>query len=287
MKKDVVKRHKSQNCPAKKPAKYAKKSAKNKIQILSSASHSQQFAEDWVVEKDFTCVRLGLLRFTQAIAFFLLFFSIPIADYLIHAIEEYEIFIIFSIFFIAILSAVLLINPCMIFRSVNWLQQGNIKLKGQQIELKIDNKIHHISVLNIKKFKCYKINNYRAKIEVLKIIIKMKNGSKFSLYQSTNFSENIYILYSVGVMIESILPDHFEKINKGDWLHRKETNHYADTLATVLVIIFIGIVIYFKMNDFLFIMAMLVLIIIAPRFTLFIASTQHSSDTYIYYINRT
>ncbi len=287
MKKDVVKRHKSQNYLAKKPARYAKKSAKSKIQILSSASHSQQFADDWVVEKDFTCARLGLLRFTQTIAFFLLFFSIPIADYLIHPIEEYEIFIIFSIFFIAILSAILLINPCMIFRGVNWLQQGNIKLKDQQIELKIDNKIHHISVLNIKKFKCYKINNYRAKIEVVKIIIKMKNGSKFFLYQSTNFSENIYILYSVGVMIESILPDRFEKINKGDWLHRKETNHYVDTLATVLVIIFIGIVIYFKMYDFLFIMAMLVLIIIAPRFTLSIASTQHSSDTYIYYINRT
>lgn len=287
MKKYIAKHNKSQKRPAKKPARYAKKSANSKIQILSSASHSQQFAEDWVVEKDFTCVRLGLLRFTQAIAFFLLFFSIPIADYLIHAIEEYEIFIVFSIFVTAIVSAALLINPCMIFRGVNWLRQGNIKLKGQQVELKIDNKIHHISVLNIKKFKCYKINNYRAKIEVVKIIIKMKNGSKFSLYQSTNFSENIYILYSVGVMIESILPDRFEKINKGDWLHRKETKHYADILAAVFVIIFIGIVIYFKMYDFLFIMAMLVLIVIAPRFTLSITSTQHNSDTYIYYVNRT
>lgn len=283
MKKDIVKRSKNK----KRPVKNYAKCAKNKIQILSSASHSQQFAEDWVVEKDFTCVRLGLLRFTQAIAFFLLFFSIPITDYLIHAIEEYEIFIMFSIFFIAILSAVLLINPCIIFRGVNWLQQGNIKLKGQQIELKIDNKIHHISVPNIKKFKCYKINNYRAKIEVLKIIIKMKNGSKFSLYQSTNFSDNIYILYSVGVMIESILPDRFEKIDKGAWLHRKETIHYADILTVVFITTFIGIVIYFKMYDFLFIVSMLVLIIIAPRFTLFVTSTRHSSDTHIYYINRT
>lgn len=281
MKKNIAKHNKSQKRP-----KHGKKSAKSKIQILSSASHSQQFIKDWVVEKDFTYVRLGLLRFTQAIAFFLIFFSIPIAGYLMHAIEEYEIFIVFSIFVTAIVSAALLINPCVIFRGVNWLRQGNIKLEGQKIELKIDNKIHHISVLNIKKFKCYKINNYRAKIEVVKIIIKMKDGSNFSLYQSTNFSENIYILYSVGVMIESILPDSFEKINKGDWLHRKETNHYADILAAVFVIIFIGIVIYFKMYDFLFIMAMLVLIVIAPRFTLFIASTQHSSDTYIYYVNR-
>lgn len=283
MKRNVVNHHKSQ----KRPAKYAKKSAKSKIQILSSASHSQQFAEDWVVEKEFTCVRLGLLRFTQAIAFFLLFFSIPIADYLIHAIEEYEIFIMFSIFFIAILSAVLLINPCMIFRGVNWIQQGNIKLKGQKIELKIDNKIHHIPLLDIRKFKCYKTTNYRAKIEAVKIIIKMKDGSKFSLYQSTNFSENIYILYSVGVMIESILTDHFEKIDKGAWLHRKETIHYADILTVVFITTFIGIVIYFKMYDFLFIVSMLVLIVIAPRFTLFVTSTQQSSDTYIYYINRT
>ncbi|MGP5059914.1 hypothetical protein ACTXIV_14625, partial [Psychrobacter celer] len=94
------------------------------------------------------------------------------------------IFIVFSIFVTAIVSVALLINPCMIFRSVNWLSQSNIKLEGQQIELKIDNKIHHLSVLNIKKFKCYKVNNYRAKIEVVKIIIKMKDGSKFSLYQS-------------------------------------------------------------------------------------------------------
>ena len=65
-----------------------------------------------------------------------------------------------------------------------------------------------------------------------------------------------------------------------------ETAHYADILTAVFIIIFIGIVIYFKMYDFLFIIAMLVLIVIAPRFTLFIASTQHSSDTYIYYVNR-
>ncbi|MDN5664654.1 MAG: hypothetical protein L0G41_00335 [Psychrobacter sp.] len=282
MKKYIAKHNKSQKCPA----KYAKKSAKSKIQIFSSASHSQPFTKDWVVEKDFTCARLGLLRLTQAIAVSLLSFSIPIASYLIDAIEKYEIFIVFSIFVTAIVSVALLINPCMIFRGVNWLSQSNIKLEGQQIELKIDNKIHHLSVLNIKKFKCYKVNNYRAKIEVVKIIIKMKDGSKFSLYQSTNFSENIYILYSVGVMIESILPDSFEKINKGDWLHRKETAHYADILTAVFIIIFIGIVIYFKMYDFLFIIAMLVLIVIAPRFTLFIASTQHSSDTYIYYVNR-
>lgn len=282
MKKYIAKHNKSQKCPA----KYAKKNAKSKIQVFSSASHSQPFTKDWVVEKDFTCARLGLLRLTQAIAVSLLFFSIPIASYLMGAIEKYEIFIVFSIFVTAIVSVALLINPCMIFRGVNWLSQSNIKLEGQQIELKIDNKIHHLSVLNIKKFKCYKVNNYRAKIEVVKIIIKMKDGSKFSLYQSTNFSENIYILYSVGVMIESILPDSFEKINKGDWLHRKETAHYADILTAVFIIIFIGIVIYFKMYDFLFIIAMLVLIVIAPRFTLFIASTQHSSDTYIYYVNR-
>lgn len=283
MKKDVVKRSKNKKRPAKNYAKYAK----NKIQIFSSAHHSQQFEDNWVVEKEFTCVRLGLLRCTQIIAAFLMIFSIPVASYLMHAVEGYEIFIVIAVFVVAILSVALLINPSMIFRGVNWLRQGNIKLKGKQIELKIDNKIHHIPVLDIRKFKCYKTTNYRAKIEAVKIIIKMKDGSKFSLYQSTNFSENIYILYSVGVMIESILPDRFEKINKGDWLYRKETNHYADTLATVLVIIFIGIIIYFNMYDFLFIMAMLVLIIIAPRFTLFIASTQHSSDTYIYYINRT
>ena len=283
MKKDVVKRSKNKKRPVKNYAKYAK----NKIQIFSSAHHSQQFEDNWVVEKEFTCVRLGLLRFTQVIAAFLMVFSIPVASYLMHAVEGYEIFIVIAVFVVAILSVALLINPSMIFRGVNWLRQGNIKLKGKQIELKIDNKIHNIPVLDIRKFKCYKTTNYRAKIEVVKIIIKMKDGSKFSLYQSTNFSENIYILYSVGVMIESILTDHFEKIDKGAWLHRKETIHYADILTVVFITTFIGIVIYFKMYDFLFIVSMLVLIIIAPRFTLFVTSTQHSSDTHIYYINRT
>lgn len=287
MKKDVVKRSKNKKRPVKNSAKYAKKSDKNKIQIFSSAHHSQQFEDNWIVEKEFNCVRLGLLRFTQIIAAFLMVFSIPVASYLMHAVEGYEIFIVIAVFVVAILSVALLINPSMIFRGVNWLRQGNIKLKGKQIELKIDNKIHHIPVLDIRKFKCYKTTNYRAKIEAVKIIIKMKDGSKFSLYQSTNFSENIYILYSVGVMIESILTDHFEKIDKGAWLHRKEAIHYADILTVVFITTFIGIVIYFKMYDFLFIVSMLVLIIIAPRFTLFVTSTQHSSDTHIYYINRT
>ncbi|HCT73402.1 MULTISPECIES: hypothetical protein [Psychrobacter] len=283
----MAKRNKSQKRALKETERYAKKSTKNKIQIFSSAPHSQQFKDNWVVEKDFTCVRLGLLRFTQIIAAFLIIFSIPVAGYLMHAVEEYAIFIVIAVFVTAILSAALLMNPSMIFRGVNWLRQGNIKLKGKQIELKIDNKIHYISVLNIRKFKCYKINNHRSKIEVLKIIIKMKDGSKFSLYQSTNFSRNIHILHSVGVMIESILPDHFEKIDKGAWLHRKETIHYTDMLTVIFITTFIGIVIYFKMYDFLFIVSMLVLIVIAPRFILFITSTQHSSDTYIYYINRT
>lgn len=286
MKKNIIKRNKSQKRAVKKPSRYGKKSIESKIQIFNSASHSQQFENDWAVEQDFTCVRLGLLRFTQIIAIFLIFFSIPIAGYLMHAIKDYDIFIVIAMFITAILSAVLLINPSVIFRGVNWLRQGHIKLKGNKIELRVDNKIQYISVTNIKKFRCYKINNYRSKIEVLKIIIKMKDGSKFFLYQSTNFNENIYILYSVGVMIESVLSDNFEKIDKGAWLYRKETIYYTNILTVFFVTIFTGIVIYFKMYDFLFIIAMLVLIIIAPRFTLFIMGTQHSGDTYIHYINR-
>ncbi|MGP5203748.1 hypothetical protein ACTXKB_13415 [Psychrobacter aquimaris] len=286
MKKNIIKRNKSQKGALKETERYAKKSTKNKIQIFSSAPHSQQFKDSWVVEKDFTCVRLGLLRFTQIIAAFLMIFSIPVAGYLMHAVEEYAIFIVIAVFVTAILSAVLLINPSVIFKGVNWLRQGHIKLKGDKIELRVDNKIQYISVTNIKKFRCYKINNYRSKIEVLKIIIKMKDGSKSFLYQSTNFNENIYILYSVGVMIESVLSDNFEKIDKGAWLYRKETIYYANILTVFFVTIFTGIVIYFKMYDFLFIIVVLVLIIIAPRFTLFIMGTQHSGDTYIHYINR-
>ena len=111
----------------------------------------------------------------------------------------------------------------------------------------------------------------------------MKDSSEFYFYQSTKLDADVDTLFDIGHVIVAALPDSFEKVSRGAWLHTKKTTYYANVLT---IFIFISLAVYYKIYDAVGIVFALLPIAIMPRLMFFVLKSENNLNTNIIYTNK-
>lgn len=255
---------------------------KREYQTIQFANHTQSVEKGWVYETDFSYARSGLIRIVTIVASILILSSFPFALYLIFTFERF-----IPILIILVITVVFLVElikkPHTILRSVKWIDQGNIQIQEGQVDLTLGNQLHSISLANVKRYQCHQFIGTRPYAKAVKIIVKMKDSSEFYFYQSTKLDADVDALFDIGHVIVSALPDSFEKVSRGAWLHTKKTTYYANVIT---VLLFIALAICYKINNEIGIAFALLPIAIMLRLMLFVLKSENNLNTDIIYTNK-
>lgn len=267
------------NCSQTNTTKYFKK---REYQTIKFANHIQSVEKGWVYETDFSYARSGLIRIVTIVASILILISVPFALYLIFTFERF-----IPILIILVITVVFLVElikkPHTILRGVKWIDQGNVQIQEGQVNLTLGDQLHSISLADVRKYQCHQLIGTRPYAKVVKIIVKMKDSSEFYFYQSTKLDADVDALFDMGHVIVSALPDSFEKVSRGTWLHTKKTTYYANVFT---VLLFIAFAIYYKIDDEIGIAFALLPIAILPRLMLFVLKSENNLNTDIIYTNK-
>lgn len=255
---------------------------KREYQTIQFADHTKSVEKGWVYETDFSYARSGLIRIVTIVASVLILSSFLLALYLIVTFESF-----IPILIILVITVVFLVElikkPHTILRSVKWIDQGNIQIQEGQVDLTLGDQLHIISLADVKRYQCHQFIGIRPYAKVVKIIVKMKDSSEFYFYQSTKLDANVDALFDIGHVIVSALPNIFEKVIRGAWLHTKKTTYYANVLT---VLLFISLAICYKIYDEVGIAFALLPIAIMPRLMLFVLKSENKLNTDIIYTNK-
>ena len=255
---------------------------KEEYQTIQFASHKIYTEKGWVYETDFSYARSGLIRIVTIVASVLILSSFPFAFYLIFTLESF-----IPILLILVITLVFLVEliekPHTILRGVKWINQGNIKIQEGQVDLTLGDQLHSIFLADVRRYQCHQYIGTRPYAKVVKIIIKMKGSSEFHFYQSTKLDADVDTLFDMGHVIVSALPDSFEKVSRGAWLHTKKTTYYANVLT---VLLFIALAISCKVYDEITIAFALLPIAIMPHLMLFVLKSENNLNTDIVYTNK-
>ncbi|MCH1783552.1 hypothetical protein [Psychrobacter glaciei] len=256
---------------------------KREYQTIQFDNHQKIVQKGWVYEMNFSYARSSLKRIVTIVASVLTISSFPFALYLMFTFETFIpilIILIITIIFLAQLTE----KPQTILKNINWIEQGTVQIQEGQLDFTLSNKLHSISLADVKRYHFHQCIGTRTFAKTVKIIMKMKDNSEFYLYQSTNLDADVGPLFNMGHVIVAALPDSFEKINRGAWLHTKKTTHYAN-ISTVLTVLFlIALVICSKIEVG---MAFVLLpIVTTPRLMLFVLKSEKNLNTNIVYVNK-
>lgn len=257
-------------------------SKKREYETIQFANHTQSVEKGWVYETDFSYARSGLIRIVTIVASVLIISSFPFALYLMFTFESFIPILIILVITVVFL-AELIAKPHTILRRVKWIDQGNIQIQEGQVDLTLGDKLHSIFLADVKKYQCHKFIGNRPYAEAVKIIIKMKDNSEFYFYQSTKLDADVDALFDMGHVIVSALPNSFEKVSRGAWLHTKKTTYYANVLT---VLLFIALAICYKIYGGIGIAFALLPIAIMPRLMLFVLKSENNLNTDIFYTNK-
>ena len=258
---------------------------KRDYQTIQFDNHKEVVQKDWVYEMNFSYARSSLKRIVTIVGSGLTIISFPFALYLIFTFETFIPILIILI--ITVIFLVQLIEkPQTILKNVSWIKQGNVQIQEGQLDFTLGNKSHSISLADVKRYQCYQCIATRASAsgKAVKIFIKMKDSSELYFYQSTKLDADVVPLFNMGHVIVAALPDSFEKINRGAWLHTKKTTHYANILTVLTVLFLIALVICSKIEVG---MAFVLLpIVTMPRLMLFVLKSEKNLNTNIVYVNK-
>ncbi|MDN3454437.1 hypothetical protein, partial [Psychrobacter sp. APC 3350] len=255
------------------------------IDYIQFDNHQEIVQKGWVYEMNFSYARSSLIRIVTTVASVLMISSFPFALYLMFTFETFIpilIILIITIIFLAQLTE----KPQTILKNINWIEQGTVQIQEGQLDFTLSNKLHSISLADVKRYQCHQCIGTRTSVfaKAVKIIIKMKDSSELYFYQSTKLDADVGPLFNMGHVIIAALPDSFEKINRGAWLHTRKTTHYAN-ISTVLTVLFlIALVICSKIEVG---MAFVLLpIVTTPRLMLFVLKSEKNLNTNIVYVNK-
>ena len=258
---------------------------KKEYQTIQFDNHQEIVQKGWVYEMNFSYARSSLKRIVTIVASVLTISSFPFALYLMFTFETFIPILIILI--ITVIFLVQLIEkPQTLLKNINWIEQGNVKIQEGQLDFTLSNKLHSISLADVKRYQCHQCIATRASVsgKAVKIIIKMKDSSELYFYQSTKLDADVGPLFNMGHVIVAALPDSFEKINRGAWLHTKKTTHYSNIFTVLTVLFLIALVICSKIEvGVAFVLLPMATI---PRLMLFVLRSEEKFNTNIVYINK-
>ncbi|MGO2560964.1 hypothetical protein [Psychrobacter sp.] len=191
---------------------------KREYQTIQFDNHQEIVQKGWVYEINFSYARSSLKRIVTIVASVLIISSFPFGLYLMFAFETVLPVLIILIITVIFL-AQLIEKPQTIFKNINWIKQGNVQIQEGQLDFTLGNKLHSISLADVKRYHFHQCVGTKDFAKTVKIIVKMKDSSEFYLYQSTNLDADVVPLFNMGHVIVAALPDSFEKINRGAWLY--------------------------------------------------------------------
>lgn len=256
---------------------------KREYQTIQFENHKEIVEKGWVYEIDFSYARSSLMRIVTIVSSVLMLSSLPFALYLMFTFETFiPILIMLVITFVFLVR--LIVKPHTILKNINWIEQGNVQIQEGQLDFMLGNKLHSISLADVKRYQCHQCIGTKPFAKAVKIIVEMKDNSKFYLYQSTKLDADVDALFNMGHVIIAALPASFEKNNRGAWLHTKKTTRYANILTVLTVLFFIALAVCSKIE--VNVVFILLPIATMPRLMLFVLKSENNLNTNIIYINK-